>query len=77
MAQRLLSDPTICAAAPPGLTKRRLAVLLPERERQRAHELFERLDDAGALAPPKSEALRWREPRPLTIDDAAALAALF
>lgn len=61
--------PTIAAATPPGVTRGRISALLPPEERRYAALIMERLDRAGVLVEPRSEALRWREPRPFRSDD--------
>lgn len=75
LVERLLADPAIVAAAPPGVTKRRLASLLPIEARPAAGAVLEWLDAAGVLAEPSAEQVRWREPRPLRSGDAAWVAA--
>ncbi|ABU56208.1 hypothetical protein [Roseiflexus castenholzii] len=69
----LATAPTIGAATPPGVTKGRLAALLPPEERRHAGRIMEWLDRAGVLVEPRSEAVRWREPRPLRGEDIADL----
>lgn len=59
----LLESPAIHAARPPGITKGRIAALLQAEERQFAEMLMRRLDAAGVLVEPRSDTLRWREPR--------------
>lgn len=59
----LTKSPAINAARPPGITKGRIAALLQAEERQFAEMLMRRLDAAGVLGEPRSDALRWREPR--------------
>jgi hypothetical protein len=62
LVERLLSDPAIVAATPPGVTKGRLRGLV---EPGLAEPLLAWLDAAGVLAEPSRPELRWREPRPL------------
>lgn len=71
----LASAPTIVAATPPGVTKGRIAALLAPEERRQAGLLMEWLDRAGVLVEPRSEALRWREPRPFCSNDIAWITA--
>ncbi|MFQ3630784.1 hypothetical protein [Roseiflexus sp.] len=71
----LASAPTIVAATPPGVTKGRIAALLAPEERRHAGLLMEWLDRAGVLVEPRSEALRWREPRPFCSNDIAWITA--
>ncbi len=71
----LASAPTIVAATPPGVTKGRIAALLTPEERRHAGLVMEWLDRAGVLVEPRSEALRWREPRPFCSNDIAWLTA--
>ncbi len=71
----LASSPTIVAATPPGVTKGRIATLLAPEERRHAGLLMEWLDRAGVLVEPRSEALRWREPRPFCSNDIAWITA--
>jgi hypothetical protein len=65
----LAAAPSIVAATPPGVTKGRISALLPPEERRYAALIMERLDKAAVLVEPRSEALRWREPRPFRSDD--------
>jgi hypothetical protein len=65
LVARLLVEPSIVAATPPGLTKKRLSTLLPSGQRSNAAGLIEWFDRAGVLEPPRDETLRWREPRRL------------
>ncbi|MCS6841757.1 MAG: hypothetical protein NZ699_03520 [Roseiflexus sp.] len=65
----LAAAPTIVAATPPGVTKGRISALLAPEERRHAALIMEWLDKAGVLVEPRSEALRWREPRPFCSDD--------
>jgi hypothetical protein len=67
--EQLLAASEITEARPPGVTKGRLAALLPPEERSRAGELMAWLDAAGILADPRDERVRWREPRPLRSND--------
>ncbi len=71
----LASAPTIVAAMPPGVTKGRIAALLAPEERRHAGLVMEWLDRAGVLVEPRSEALRWREPRPFCSNDIAWIIA--
>lgn len=66
---QLARAPTIVAATPPGVTRGRISALLPPEERRHAALIMERLDTAGVLVEPRSEALRWREPRPFRSED--------
>lgn len=75
LISRILVEPAIIAATPPGLTKRRLAALLPPAARQHAAELMAWLDAAGLLEAPRDESLRWREPRRLRDADPESIAA--
>lgn len=75
LVDRLLSDPAVVAANPPGITRRRLAALLPPAGRAYAGALMGWLDAAGLLAEPRDETLRWREPRALTVADPEEIAA--
>lgn len=70
----LATAPAIMAASPPGVTKGRIAALLEPEERRHAGLLMEWLDRAGVLVEPRSEALRWREPRPFCSNDIAWIA---
>ncbi len=70
----LATAPAIMAASPPGVTKGRIAALLEPEERRHAGLLMEWLDRAGVLIEPRSEALRWREPRPFCSNDIAWIA---
>ncbi|MDW8215536.1 MAG: hypothetical protein RMJ55_18445 [Roseiflexaceae bacterium] len=65
----LAAAPTIVAATPPGVTRGRISALLAPEERRYAALIMEWLDRAGVLVEPRSEALRWREPRPFCSDD--------
>lgn len=71
----LAAAPAIVAATPPGVTKGRIAALLAPEERRHAGLLMEWLDRAGVLVEPRSEALRWREPRPFCHNDIAWITA--
>jgi hypothetical protein len=53
----------IVQANPPGVTRGRLATLLPPERRGAATSLMSWLDASGVLADPRDETLRWREPR--------------
>lgn len=75
LVERLLSDPSILAATPPGVTKGRLARMLPPEQRNASEALFQWLDRAGVLHEPTSEALRRREPRLLQTTDRDWIAA--
>lgn len=66
---QLATAPTITAVTPPGVTRGRISAILPPEERHHAALIMERLDRAGVLVEPRSEALRWREPRPFRSDD--------
>jgi hypothetical protein len=66
LVTRVLSDPSITAATPPGLTKNRLSALLPAGHRAQAAVLMEWFDQASVLLPPRDATLRWREPRLLS-----------
>jgi hypothetical protein len=74
-ARRLLTDPAVVSATPPGVTRGRIAALLPAEERGRAAALMAWLDAAGVLEDPRDETLRWREPRRLRSDDHEWVAA--
>ncbi|GAB4126787.1 MAG: hypothetical protein Fur005_33530 [Roseiflexaceae bacterium] len=63
LIRQLLTNPQIVAATPPGLTKSRLAACLPTHARQHANAIMLWFDQAGILLDPRSEALRYREPR--------------
>jgi hypothetical protein len=69
IATMLATAPSIVAVVPPGVTKGRIAALLPPDERRYAGTVMEALDRAGVLVEPRAEALRWREPRPFCRDD--------
>jgi hypothetical protein len=71
LVERLLSDPAIVAATPPGVTKGRLRGLV---EPGLAEPLLAWLDAAGVLAEPSRPELRWREPRPLREREPDAIA---
>jgi hypothetical protein len=71
LVERLLSDPAIIAATPPGVTKGRLRDLV---EPGLAEPLLAWLDAAGVLAEPSRPELRWREPRPLRECEPEAIA---
>jgi hypothetical protein len=63
LIRHLLTNPQIVSATPPGLTKSRLAACLPTNVRQHAAAMMLWFDQAGILHDPRSEALRYREPR--------------
>jgi hypothetical protein len=75
MIEQLLNAAAIWHVQPPGLTRGRLAQALPDRFKIRATALLRWLDAAGLLVEPRSEALRWREPRALTTADLMIIAA--
>jgi hypothetical protein len=75
LVERLLTAPEIVAAAPSGVTRRRLAALLPPPQREAARVLYAWFDAAGILAEPLAEELRMREPRPLRSDNRNWIAA--
>ncbi len=65
----LAAAPAIVAATPPGVSKGRITALLLPDERRHGGALMVLLDRAGVLVEPRSEALRWREPRPFRSAD--------
>ena len=69
------NHPAIIAAAPPGITRRRIAPLLPIAQRGAALDLVRWLDAADLLAPVATDALRLREPRMLCDLDEAVICA--
>ena len=71
LIKRLLSDPAILGAAPPGLTKNRLKPLV---EGPLVEPLLVWLDAADVLTEPSKPELRWREPRVLRSADLPWLA---
>jgi hypothetical protein len=73
--ERILHATTLWAAHPPGLTRGRLAQVLPDPFKARATVLLRWFDAAGILVEPRDEALRWREPRPLATMDRTLIAA--
>lgn len=75
IVRRMLAEETIVQATPPGVTRGRIAALLPLGWRGAAPALMAWLDAAGVLAEPANEGLRWREPRPLRSDDLRWIAA--
>jgi len=75
MIEQLLNAAAIWHVQPPGLTRGRLAQALPDRFKIRAMALLRWLDAASLLVEPRSEALRWREPRALTTADLMIIAA--
>jgi len=75
MIEQLLNAAAIWHVQPPGLTRGRLAQALPDRFKIRAMALLRWLDAASLLVEPRSEALRWREPRALTTADLVVIAA--
>ncbi|MBU6332818.1 MAG: hypothetical protein KGS47_00325 [Chloroflexi bacterium] len=75
IVERILHATTLWAAHPPGLTRGRLAQVLPDPFKARATVLLRWFDAAGILVEPRDEALRWREPRPLATMDRTLIAA--
>ncbi len=71
LIKRLLSDPAILGATPPGLTKNRLKPLL---EGPLIEPLLVWFDAAEVLTEPSKPAVRWREPRVLCSADLAWIA---
>jgi hypothetical protein len=71
LIKRLLSDPAILGATPPGLTKNRLKPLL---EGPFVEPLLVWLDAAAVLTEPSKPEVRWREPRVLRSADLAWIA---
>jgi hypothetical protein len=71
LIKRLLSDPAILGATPPGLTKNRLKPLV---EGQLVEPLLLWLDAAEVLTDPSKPEVRWREPRVLRSADLAWIA---
>lgn len=65
----LAAAPAVVAATPPGVSKGRITALLLPEERRHGGALMALLDRAGVLVEPRSEALRWREPRPFCSTD--------
>jgi hypothetical protein len=71
LIKRLLSDPAILGATPPGLTKNRLKPLI---EGPLVEPLLVWLDAAEVLTEPSKPEVRWREPRVLRSADLAWIA---
>ncbi len=63
LIERLLKEPTIINVVPPGITRGRLAHVLPAAARHHAEAIMVWLDAAGVLDEPRAEHVRWREPR--------------
>ena len=70
----VLTHPTVTLGMEAGLTKKRLARVLPEEWRQYVAPLVVWFDRAGILAPPPNADEPWSTPRPLALTDPDAVA---
>ncbi len=72
--QALTTDPRIVAGAQPGVSPKRVRVLLPTPWKPHTSTLLAWFDAAGILEPPRDANQPWRTPRPLRETDVASIA---
>ncbi len=72
---QILSDAQITDESAPGLTRRRMAALLPDHHKEHAQTLLTWFERAGLLEPPRDPAQPWRYGRCLLIRDPDQIAA--